>query len=123
MDAADVRLRGFEAGPLVGPLVRQTDRHPVTPAFQVNKERMLLVSGCPMQYLTQTYKCMGFPGGASGKEPTCQCRRHESDVGLIPGKGKSRGEGYGAPLQYSCLESPMDRGNWQAIVHVYIFKI
>ena len=63
-----------------------------------------------MRYLTQTYKCMGFPGGTSGKEPICQCRRHESDVGLIPGLGRSPGEGYGTPLQYSCLENPVDRG-------------
>ena len=39
------------------------------------------------------------------------------DVGLIPGLGRSPGEGYGNPLQYSCLENPMDRGAWWAIVH------
>ena len=39
------------------------------------------------------------------------------DVGLIPGSGKSPGEGNGNPLQYSCLENPMDRGAWRAIVH------
>ena len=39
------------------------------------------------------------------------------DVGLIPGRGKSPGEGHGNPLQYSCLENPMDRGAWQATVH------
>ena len=36
------------------------------------------------------------------------------DVGLIPGMGRSPGEGNGNPLQYSCLENPMDRGSWQA---------
>ena len=35
----------------------------------------------------------------------------------IPGLGRSLGEGHGKPLQYSCLENPMDRGAWQAIVH------
>ena len=35
------------------------------------------------------------------------------DVGLIPGSGKSPGEGSGNPLRYSCLENPMDRGIWQ----------
>ena len=35
----------------------------------------------------------------------------------IPGSGRSPGEGYGNPLQYSCLENPMDRGAWRAIVH------
>ena len=39
------------------------------------------------------------------------------DVGSIPGSGRSPGEGNGTPLQYSCLENPMDRGAWQATVH------
>ena len=39
------------------------------------------------------------------------------DSGLIPGSGRSPGGGNGNPLQYSCLENPMDRGAWQAIVH------
>ena len=39
------------------------------------------------------------------------------DLGSIPGLGRSPGEGHGNPLQYSCLESPMDGGAWQAIVH------
>ena len=37
--------------------------------------------------------------------------------GLIPGSGRSPGEGKDNPLQYSCLENPMDRGAWWAIVH------
>ena len=59
---------------------------------------------------------MGFPGGASGKESACQwktCKRH----GSIPGLERSPAGGHGNPLQYSCLESPMDRGDWRAIVH------
>ena len=39
------------------------------------------------------------------------------DTGLIPGSGSSPGEGNGDPLQYSCLENPMDRGAWWATVH------
>ena len=39
------------------------------------------------------------------------------DVGLIPGLRRSPGVGNGKPLQYSCLENPMDRGAWQATVH------
>ena len=39
------------------------------------------------------------------------------DMGSIPGSGRSPGEGHGNPLQYSCLENPMDRGAWGAIVH------
>ena len=58
----------------------------------------------------------GFPGGTSGKEFACQCRRHR-DVSLIPGFGRSPGGGHGNPFQYSCLENPMDKGAWQAKVH------
>ena len=39
------------------------------------------------------------------------------DTGLLPESGRSPGGGHGNPLQYSCLENPMDRGAWQAIVH------
>ena len=39
------------------------------------------------------------------------------DAGSIPGSGRSPGKGDGNPLQYSCLENPMDRGAWQVIVH------
>ena len=59
---------------------------------------------------------MGFPGGASGKEPTCDAgdiMRYCS----IPESGRSPGEGNGNPLQYSCLENPMDREAWWATVH------
>jgi len=51
----------------------------------------------------------GFPGGASGKEPS-------SNAGDVrdTGSGRSVGGGQGNPLQYSCLENPMDRGAWQA---------
>ena len=55
----------------------------------------------------------GFPGGTSGKEPTCNA----GDVGSIPGSGRSPGEGHGNPLQYSCRENPMDRGASWATVH------
>ena len=40
------------------------------------------------------------------------------NMGSIPGSGRSPGEGNGNPLRYSCLENPMDRGAWRAIVHV-----
>ena len=59
----------------------------------------------------------GFPGGASSKEPACQCRLDGRDAGLIPGSERSPGGGQGNPLQYSCLENPTDRGTWQAAVH------
>ena len=56
---------------------------------------------------------MGFPGGSGGNESA----RNAGDTDLIPGSGRSAGEGNGYPLQYSCLESSMDRGTCQAIVH------
>ena len=56
----------------------------------------------------------GLP--TSGKEPACQYRRCR-ESGLVPGLGRSSGEGNGNPLQYSCLENPMDRGVWWATVH------
>ena len=48
------------------------------------------------------------------KKPPAK-ERDVGDVGLIPGSGRSPEEGNGNPLQYSCLENPMDRGAWQAI--------
>ena len=57
-----------------------------------------------------------FLGGASGKEPAWQCKRPRV-VSLIPGSGRSPGEGNGNPLQYFCLENPLDRGAWWATVH------
>ena len=39
------------------------------------------------------------------------------DVGLLPGLERSSGEGNGNPLQYSCLQDPMDRGAWRATIH------
>ena len=56
---------------------------------------------------------MGFPGGSDGKESACNA----GYLGLISGSGRSPGEGKGTPLQYSCLENPMDRGAWWAIVY------
>ena len=58
----------------------------------------------------------GFPGGASAKEPACQ-RMRTKRGGLIPGSRRFPGGGNGNPLQYSCLENPMDRGAWYAAVH------
>ena len=57
---------------------------------------------------------VGLPRWHSGKESACQCRRHR-DMGSIPGSRRSPGIGDGNPLQYSCLENPLDRGTWQAL--------
>ena len=56
---------------------------------------------------------MGFSGGSDGKESAFDAE----DLGLIPGLGRSPGEGNGTPLQYSCLKNPMDGGAWWAAVH------
>ena len=50
-----------------------------------------------------------FPGGSDSKASACNA----GDLGLIPGFGRSPGEGNGNPLQYSCLENPMDRGAYR----------
>ena len=54
-----------------------------------------------------------FPGGSEDKASA----RNAGDPGLVPGLGRSPGEGNGNPLQYSCLENPMDRGARWATVH------
>ena len=61
-------------------------------------------------------KNMGLPWWLSGKESACNAGA-AGDVGSIPGSGRSPGGGQGNPLQYSCLENPMDRGAWRATVH------
>ena len=58
----------------------------------------------------------GLPGGTVVKNLPANAG-DAGDAGLIPGSGKSPGEGNGNPLQYSCLENPMDRKTWRAIVH------
>ena len=54
-----------------------------------------------------------LPRWLTGKESACSAR----DLSLIPGSGRSPGEGNGNPLQYSCLENPIDRGAWWCTVH------
>ena len=56
---------------------------------------------------------LGFPGGTLVKKLPVNAE----DTGSIPGWGRSPGRGNGNSRQYSCLENPMDRGAWQAIVH------
>ena len=56
---------------------------------------------------------LGFPGGSDGKLSA----RNVGDPGSSPGLGRSPEEGNGNPLQYYCLENPIDRGAWWAIVH------
>ena len=57
--------------------------------------------------------CSGFRGGSDGKESACNA----GDLGLIPGLGRSPGGEHGNPVQYSCLENPIDKRVWQATIH------
>ena len=56
---------------------------------------------------------MGFPHSSVSTESACNA----GDLGSIPGSGRSHGAGNGNPLQYPCLENPMNRRAWQATVH------
>ena len=60
-----------------------------------------------------SFKNRGFPDSSVGKESACNA----GDPGLIPESGRSPGEGNGNPLQYSCLENPIDEAEWWATVH------
>ena len=62
------------------------------------------------------YIYTGFPGGASGKEPSCQCSSIR-DLALIPESGRSPEGRHGNPLQYCGLENPMHGGAWWATVY------
>ena len=70
---------------------------------------IVLLSCLQQNYLVIHICVCGFPGGLEVKASACNV----GDPGLIPGWGKSPGEGNGNPLQYSCLENPMERGTWQ----------
>ena len=67
-------------------------------------------TNCVDSMITTT---LGFPGGSEVKASACNA----GDLGSVPGSGRSPGEGNGNPLQYSCLENPMDGGAWWATVH------
>ena len=66
-------------------------------------------------YLFNIHLCLyiGVPGGSVVKNPPANA----GDQGSIPGLGRRPGGGNGNPLQYSCLENPMDEGAWWATVH------
>ena len=64
-------------------------------------------------HLNKRHGLLGFPGGSEVKA----FASNTGDLGSIPGSGRSPGEGNGNPIQYSCLENPMDGGAWWATVH------
>ena len=65
------------------------------------------------EFLGQCMVTKWFPRSSAGKESACNA----GDLDVIPGLGRSPGEGNGYPLRYSGLENPMDRGARQAAVH------
>ena len=62
---------------------------------------------------SDTTEQLNRTGSSDGKESACSA----GDLGLSPGLKRSPGEGHGNPLQHSCLENPMEREAWWAIVH------
>ena len=82
--------------------------------LMVPEPRIILWGHCAFCFLfLHSYLVtLGFPGGSNGKESACSA----GDMGLIPGSGRSPGEGNDNPLQYSCLKNHMDRGAWWTAV-------
>ena len=70
--------------------------------------RLVPVASYVCQGLKGPFAFGGFPGGSEVKASACNA----GDPGSIPGSGRSPGEGNGNPLQYSCLENPMEEGSW-----------
>ena len=68
-----------------------------------------------MEYFLLNYSARELSNWLRGKESACNAGE-TGDLGSIPGSGRSLGGGNDNPLQYSCLENPMDRGAWKAIV-------
>ena len=66
-----------------------------------------------LQYKVLSTIILGFPGGSDSKKSACNA----GDLGSTPELGRSPGEANSNPLQYSCLENPMDRGAWWTTVH------
>ena len=98
-------------------LVQELRFHMPHGAAKTNKQTKKAVSNTEIVFSKEQ---LGFPGGASGKEPTCQCRGHKRcrfEMGLIPGSRRYPEGGHGNPLQYSCPKNPMDRRAWWATVH------
>ena len=74
--------------------------------FFLNHDAWILASSFPVPHHLRRQP--DFPGGSDGKTSAYNA----GDLGSIPGSGRSAGEGNGNPLQYCCLENPMDRGAW-----------
>ena len=89
---------------------RQTHR---SESLYIWECKMTICHKCLLKRICIDTRC--FPGVASGKRPPCQCRRLKRRW-FNPGLRRPPGEGNGYPLQYTCLENPMDREAWWAAV-------
>ena len=76
-------------------------------------EIWLLTTTNDNNIIINRFLSLNFPCGSEGKASAYNA----GDRGLVPGSGRFPGEGHGNPLQYSCLENPVDRGAWWATVH------
>ena len=84
--------------------------HEISPYYNVSKALKVTAITSPF------FKCMqsfDFPGGSGDEESACNV----GELGSIPALGSFPGEGNGNPLQYSCLENPIDKGTWKATFH------
>ena len=104
-------FRGISGLHLLGTLGVQLVKNP--PAMQETQFNSWVRKICWRRDRPPTPIFLDFPGGSDSKESTCNV----GDLGLIPGLGRSPGEGNGNPLQYSGLENAMDRRAWLFIVH------
>ena len=93
-----------------------------SPGFQVLVNMREDLGAVPRPHTQRPQLCghsvtvSDFPGDTSSKEPTCQCRKHKRLM-FIPWVGKIPWRRAWQPMPYSCLENPMDREAWRAIVH------
>ena len=92
---------------------------PAVPLLSIYLEKTLIWKDpCTLVFIAASFTIAETLHGPSRKEPACQCKRHKGHyTDSVPGSGRSPGGGHGNPLQYSCLENPMDRGAWQATVY------
>ena len=108
-------------------LLDSQENHPTEPRKPTPWTAPQTLSSAPCSRLSPSFQMLevlafkgtrgvGFLDGASGKEPACQHRRHKNQ-GFNPWVKKIPWRSHGNPLQYSCLENPMDRGAWRATVH------
>ena len=81
--------------------------------FGINMYKLLYIKKIDSKKLLYSTGNCRLPQWLSDEESACQ----PEDTSLTPGWGRSPGEGNGNPLQYYCLENPMDRGAWQAAVY------